>query len=199
MTQSNAFHEFHHQLVVVGSNVGGGEDRSQLVLSRSYFVMLGFSKHAQLPQLFVQILHEAQYSLFDDTKVMVFQLLATGRFCTEQGASAVYQVFTFFPHLFINQEIFLFRTNGAVYTHGVDTKNFQNIAGCFANSVHRTQERSLFIQNFAGVGAECSRDAQAVIFDKSIAGGVPSSIATSFEGSTQATGGEAGGVRLALD
>ena len=169
------------------------------MLSRCYFVMLGFSKYAQLPQFFVQILHEGQYSLFNDTKVMVFQLLATRRFSAEQGASTVYQVFTFFPHFFVNQEILLFRTNGAVDAHGVDTKNLQNIAGCLANCIHGAQQRSLFIQHFASVGAERGGDAQAVIFDKSIAGRVPSSITTCFEGSAQAAGGEAGGVGFALD
>ena len=53
MTQSNTFHELHHQLVMVRCYVGSGEDRCQLVLCRSNFVMLGFSKYAQLPQLVV--------------------------------------------------------------------------------------------------------------------------------------------------
>ncbi len=199
MTQSNTLHEFHHQLVVVRSNVGGAENRSQLVLCRSNLVMLGLCQYAKLPQLVIQVLHEGENSLFDDTKVMVIQLLATRRFSAKQGTAGVNQVFTFFPHFFVNQEIFLFGTNGAVYADGVDTKDFQQLASCFAGSVHGTQKRSLFIQHFAGVGAEGCRNAQAVIFNKSVGSGVPCSIAAGFKGSTQAAGREAGSIRLALD
>ncbi len=53
MTQSNTFHELHHQLVMVRCYVGSGEDRCKLVLCRSNFVMLGLGEYAQLPQLLV--------------------------------------------------------------------------------------------------------------------------------------------------
>ena len=52
------FHHLHRQLVVVGSDVGGGENGRQLVLGGRHLVVLGFGEHAQLPQLFVQILHK---------------------------------------------------------------------------------------------------------------------------------------------
>ena len=53
MTQSNTFHELHHQLVMVRCYVGSGEDWCQLVLCRSNLVMLGLSKYAQFPQFLV--------------------------------------------------------------------------------------------------------------------------------------------------
>ena len=53
----NLLHHLHGQLVVVGGNVGGGEDGSQLVLGGSDFIVLGLGQNAQLPQLVVQILH----------------------------------------------------------------------------------------------------------------------------------------------
>ena len=53
MTQRNTFHELHHQLVMVRGYVGSGEDRCQLVLCRSNFVMLGLGEYTQLPQFLV--------------------------------------------------------------------------------------------------------------------------------------------------
>ena len=199
MTQSNTFHELHHQLVMVRCYVGSGEDRCQLVLCRSNFVMLGFSKYAQLPQLIVQILHKGKNSLFDNAEVMVVQLLATRRFRTEKGTTGVNQVFTFFPHFFIYEEIFLFRANSAVDADSINAEQLQQLAGCLADCIHRTQQRSLFIQHFAGVRTEGCRNAQAVIFDKCIGGRIPCCIATSFKGCTQTAGRETGSIRFALN
>ena len=199
MAQSNTFHELHHQLVMVRCYVGSCEDRCQLVLCRSNLVMLGFSKYAQFPQLLVQILHEGKNSLFDNAEVVVVQLLPTRRFRTEKGTAGVNQVFTFFPHFFIYEEIFLFRANSTVDADCINTEQLQQLAGCLAGCIHGTQQRSLFIQHFASVGAEGCRNAQAVIFDKCIGGRVPCCIAAGFEGCTQATGREAGSIRFALN
>ena len=54
---SHFLHHFHGQLVMVYRDVGGVKDRSQLMLGGSYFIMLGFGRDAQLPELFVQIVH----------------------------------------------------------------------------------------------------------------------------------------------
>ena len=199
MTQSYTFHELHHQLVMVRCYVGSGEDRCQLVLCRSNLVMLGLGEYAQLPQLIVQILHEGKNSLLDNTEVVVVQLLATWRFRTEKGTAGVNQVFTFFPHFFIYEEIFLFRANSTVDADSINAEQLQQLAGCFADCIHGTQQRSLFIQHFAGVGAEGCRNAQAVIFDKCIGSRVPCCIAAGFKGCTQAAGREAGSIRLALN
>ena len=161
--------------------------------------MLGLGEYAQLPQFLVQILHEGKNSLFDNAEVVVVQFLPTRRFRTEKGTAGVNQVFTFFPHFFIYEEIFLFRTNSTVDADSINAEQLQQLAGCFAGCIHGTQKRSLFIQHFAGVGAEGCRNAQAVIFDKCIGGRVPCCIATSFEGCTQAAGREAGSIRLALN
>lgn len=40
----NLFHDFHCELVLVGGNVDGGEDRRKFVLSGSNFVVFGFAK-----------------------------------------------------------------------------------------------------------------------------------------------------------
>ncbi len=54
----NLLHHLHDELVVVGGDVGGREDRRQLMLGRGDLVVLGLGEDAELPELFVQILHE---------------------------------------------------------------------------------------------------------------------------------------------
>ena len=49
-------HYLHRQLVVVGGDIGGGEDRRQLVLAGRDLVVLGLGENAELPQLLVQVL-----------------------------------------------------------------------------------------------------------------------------------------------
>ena len=51
----NLLHHFHGQLVVVGCDVGDGENRGKLVLCGGNFVVLGLGEDAELPQLLVQI------------------------------------------------------------------------------------------------------------------------------------------------
>ena len=55
--QCNLFHDFHCQFVLVGRNVGGGENRSHFVLCRSYFIVFCGCKNANLPQSLIQISH----------------------------------------------------------------------------------------------------------------------------------------------
>ena len=42
MPFGNALHSFHCQLVVIGSNIGRGENRGKLMLAGGDFIMLGF-------------------------------------------------------------------------------------------------------------------------------------------------------------
>ena len=59
-----------------------------------HFVVLGLGGHAQLPQLFVQFLHESGDFGADDAEVMLFELLTLGRGSAEQGAAGQDQVLT---------------------------------------------------------------------------------------------------------
>ena len=55
-------------------------------------VVLGLGKHAELPQLFVQLLHERGNPGLDCAEVVIFQLLALGRLGAEQRAARVDEV-----------------------------------------------------------------------------------------------------------
>ncbi len=81
--ESDFLHQLHCQLIVIGGNIGSREDRSQFMLSGSYFVMLGFGINAELPEFFVQIFHEIRNSLLDIAEIMIFQFLTFRRLCAE--------------------------------------------------------------------------------------------------------------------
>ena len=103
-------HDLHHQLVVIGRDVGGGEDRCQLVLCRSNFVMLCLSKYTQLPEFFIEILHVSGYSRLDGSEVMIFELLALRCFCSEKCSSCINKIFSLIIELYRNEEVFLLRS-----------------------------------------------------------------------------------------
>lgn len=107
VAERNVLHRLHGQLVMVGRNVCSGEDRRQLVLCRGDLVVLCLSKHAELPQLFVELLHERGNSRLDRAEVMVFKLLTLRCACTEQRAARVNEVRALIVELFIDKEIFL--------------------------------------------------------------------------------------------
>ena len=56
------FQGLHDDLVVVDGHVALCINRSQLMLCRSYLVVLGLGRNAQLPQFLVHILHESRRS-----------------------------------------------------------------------------------------------------------------------------------------
>ena len=64
----------------------------QFVLCRRNLVVLRLGRDAQLPKLFIHIVHVGTDPLADGAKVMVLQLLPLGRHGAEQGASGVNQV-----------------------------------------------------------------------------------------------------------
>ena len=158
VTQGNALHKFHCQLIMIRSYVSSSKNRCQLMLGRSNFVMLRFSKHAQLPQLLIQLLHKSQDARLDDAKIMVFHLLPFRNLGSEQCAPRIYQILTLLPHLLIDEEIFLLRPDSSHNLLGRLPEQRQYTSGSLVDTAHRAQQRRFFIQYFAGIGAKRSRD-----------------------------------------
>ena len=69
MMGGNLFHHLHSQLICVGCYVGLREYRSKLVLSGSYFVVLGLCEYAQFPKLHIEILrlYQRRHPLHPDS------------------------------------------------------------------------------------------------------------------------------------
>ena len=190
-------HHLHRQQVVVDGDVGGVEDGGQLMLAGSYFVVLGLGGDAQLPQLFVQLLHKFGDLGTDDTEVMLLQLLTLGRGSTEQSAAGKDQVLTGLVVFFLNKEVLLLGADGGGDVIHVLAEELQDADGLIGQRVHGAQQGSLLVQRLAGVADECSGDAEDVVLHKSEAGGVPCGVAAGLTGGAQAAGGEGRGVGLA--
>ena len=194
---SNLLHHLHRQQVVVDGNVGGVEDGSQLMLTGSNFVVLGLGGNAQLPQLFVQLLHKLGDLGTNDTEVVLFQLLTLGRGSAEQGAAGEDQILTSFVIFLLDQEVLLLGADGGGDVIHILAEQLQDANRLIGQCVHGTQQRGLLIQSLAGVADECGGDAQHVVLHESVAGGVPCGVAAGLAGGTQAAGGEGGSIGLA--
>ena len=200
VAQGDFFHRFHRQLVVVGGDVGGGEDRGQFMLRRCNLVVLGLGGDAELPQLHIQVGHESRNPFLELAEIMVFQFLSLGRLGAEKRPAGQNQVFALVEQLFIDQEILLLRADGGGDTLGrrvaEGAKNPERLA---VQGVHRTQQGGLLVECFAGIGGEGGWDAQGTVLNESRRGAVPGGIAAGFEGGAQAAGRERGGIRFSLD
>ena len=194
---SDLLHHLHGQQVVVDGHVGGIVDGGQLMLAGSHLVVLGLGGHAQLPQLLVQFLHERGHLGADDAEVVLLQLLALGRGSTEQGAAGKDQVLPGLVVLLLNKEVLLLRADGGGNVVHILAEQLQDADSLAGQGVHRAQQGGLFVQCLAGVADKGGGDAQHVILDEGVAGGVPCGVAAGLAGGAQAAGGEGGSVGLA--
>ncbi len=103
----NFLHQVHCEMVVVNSDICRGENRRQLVLRGSNFVMLCFRQNAELPKLCVQLIHKCRYAGLDGSKVLILKLLTFWRLVAEQSAAGIDEVFSRLVHSFIDEEVFL--------------------------------------------------------------------------------------------
>ena len=62
VAKGGLFHNFHCELIMVGGDIGRRIYRGKLVLRGGNLVMLGFSEHAELPQLRVKLAHKSGYA-----------------------------------------------------------------------------------------------------------------------------------------
>ena len=193
-------HEFHRQLVVVGGDIGGGEDRRKFMLRRGDLVVLSLGQNAELPEFLVQILHECSHARLDGAEIMIVQFLSLRRLRAKERPAGVEKILTLVIKRLVDQEIFLLRADRC--THGLDggvAEQLQNAQALLVDSLHGTQQRRFFVERLAAVGTECGRDIEHMILDERERGRIPCRVAPRFKRGAQAAGGEAGRIRLALD
>ena len=77
--------------------------------------------------------------------------------------------------------------------------SFRMRSACLLMASMERKQRRLFVQRLAAIGAEGRGDAEDAVLDKGVRGGIPCGVAPGLKGGPQAAGGEAGGVRFALD
>ena len=198
------FQGLHHDLVLIHRHVGLCIDRRQLMLGRSYLVMLSLCRYSKLPQLLVYLLHKSGDALTDRAEIMILQLLPFGRHRSEQGPSGVNQILSLQVFLLIHQEIFLLRPHrGRHLFGGRVAKEPQEAQGLGVDRFHGTKQRRFLIQGLACVGAKsggnAERGSRRVLPYKGRRGAVPGRVAPGLKGGPQSPRREGGGVRLALD
>src|SRR5699024_8678993 len=110
MLRRYSFQSLHNDLVVVHLYIGLRIDGGQLMLGRRYFIVLGFSSNAQLPQFLIYMLHIRRNSLTDGSQIMIIHLLTFGSHSSNKSPSGKYQIFSFAEFFFADQKILLFRS-----------------------------------------------------------------------------------------
>ena len=174
-------HDCHQQLVVVVSQIGLFENRSQLELIRSNLVVARFNRNTEFETLVLQILHKGEYARRNGTEIVVFQLLILCCLVSHECTPRLYEVRTSRPQRIVDKEILLFPTEIREYALDI----FVEITAYFGCRLvyrrQRAQERRFVVQRFARVGDEDGRDAERRIDYECRRGWVPSRIAASLE------------------
>ena len=193
-------HLLHGEQVLVHGAVRLGEDGRQLVLGRSHLVVLGLRGNAEGPQLVVELLHELVHRGADGAEVVLLQLLALHRRIAEQRAAREHDVEALLIVLLGDEEVLLLGAEGGGHAIGrVVAEQIEHAASLGLDGLHGAQKRRLLVERLAGVAAEGRGDAEHLVLDEGVGGGIPRGVAAGLEGGAQAAGGEAGGVGLALD
>ena len=170
------------------------------MLCRRDLVVLCLRENAELPELFVQLLHERGDARLDRAEIVVLKLLTLRGACAEQRAAREDQVGALVVELLVHKEVLLLGADRRVDALGGGVaEEAEDAHGLRAEGLHRAQERRLLVEHFAAVGAERRRNVQRMVLDERIGGRVPRRVASRLKGGAQAAGGEGGGVRLALD
>ena len=110
MSIRHSLHHLHRELVLVTCKIRLAIDRCNLVLGGSHLVVFRLGKHADLPELFVKILHESRNAGLDLTEVVILKLLSLRRLVSEECTSRKTQILTLVVKGFIDQKIFLLRS-----------------------------------------------------------------------------------------
>ena len=191
-------HQGHDEHVVVYRQVAFLEDRSQLELVGSHFVVTGLDGDAEFQRFDFQLLHESSHTAGDGPEVMVFQLLVLGAVMAHQRASGHQQVGAGGVQSFVNQKIFLLPAQVGNHFLYFRIEIAAYVDGCLVYGTQGFQQRCLVVQRFAGIGNENSRDAKGVVHDECRGGGVPCRVTAGFECIADAAVRETGCIRFLL-
>ncbi len=192
---------FHHEHIVVASEVHFFKKRSKFELSRSHFVVACLCRDAKLPQFLFHIVHKVQDAARNAAKVMVIHLLVLCRSCTENRAASLVQVRSLQIKSLVDEEVFLFSAERNSRLLRTSLKASHEAASRLGKRLQAAEERSLLVESFTRVATECRRDAEsctiAVTLDERRRSRVPSGIAASLECGTETAAREARSVRFA--
>ena len=116
----------------------------------------------------------------------------------QQGALGQRKVGTGGVEILIHQEILLLPAKISDHLVHLRIEITTHLNSRLAQRLDGTDQRSLIVQCLTCIGNKHRRNTERVVHDKGGRRGIPSGVATGLEGVTQATVGEAGGIRLLL-
>lgn len=118
MSVGYTVHDIHSQQVVVDCQHGFFEHRCNLELGRSNFVVSCLDRASQSSQFVLAFTNCGQDACGDLAKVVVFQLLVTGRETTNKSTAGDLQVRAESVEASIDKEEFLLGTKGGEHMLG---------------------------------------------------------------------------------
>ena len=170
------------------------------MLCRSYLIVLGFRVNAKFPKFLVKVSHVWSNSRSDICKILVVKLLTLWRLCPKESSACKNEILTLVEHLLVNNEVFLLSADGrGNMSYLFVSEKLQETHCGLVKSLHWTQKRSLFIENFSRIWHENCRNIKTSLLDKAVRSRIPRSIASCRTCSSESAWGERGRIRLALD
>ena len=112
----------HREEVIVDGERPLLEDRRELVLGGRDLVVLGLDRHAELPELVVDLLHEVVHRGTDGAEVVLLELLALDRLAAKERAAAVDEVGALLVVLLAHEEVLLLGADGGEDALGLAAK-----------------------------------------------------------------------------
>ena len=192
-------HLLHGEQVLVHTTVRVREDGRQLVLRGGHLVVLRARRHAEGPQLVVELLHELVHRGADGAEVVLLQLLALARGVAEQRAAAHHEVLPLGVVLLGDEEVLLLGAHRGHDALRLPAEQREHAVRLLLDGAHGAQKRRLLVERLAGVGAEGGGDAQHLVLHERVGGGVPRRVAAGLERGAQAAGRERRRIGLARD
>ena len=144
--------------------------------------MLGLGVDAELPELFIQVLHVGGHARADGAVVVIVQLLPLRGLGAEERPATHAKVLTLEIKLLVDQEIFLFGSDVCDDLPRLCVaEQAKNPHRLTADRVNRAQQRRFFVKRFSGVGEEDGRNIERTVLDEGVGGGVPGGVASCLE------------------
>ena len=155
---------------------------------------------AELPELLLDFVHEAEDAGADRTEVVVLELLALRARRAEERAARHHEVRTLGVELLVDEEVFLLRPERDRDALIALAEALHQALRGGGERLHRTQQRRLLVEGLARVGAEGRGDAERgtvrMALDERGGGRIPGRVATGLERGADAARGEARGIGL---
>ena len=149
---------------MIDSQVAFLENRSQLKLVRSNFVVAGLNGDTQFESLNFKIFHKGSHTGRNGTEIMVFKLLVLRSLMTHQRTSGKQQVGACGIQTFVYQEIFLFPSQVSHYLFHARIEIMANIYRSLINGTQCLKQRSLIVERLTCISYKYCRDAKCIVY-----------------------------------